>query len=88
MVTMFKTYRTSDLDRKLNIIGINPLDIMVTGVTGSGKSTTLNSIFQKEVATVGKGVDPETMTLTSYSLNHSFRLWDTPGLGDGIEARS
>lgn len=82
---MFKTYRSSDLTNKLNIIGISPLDVMVTGVTGAGKSTTLNSIFQKEVATVGKGVDPETMNLTSYSLNHSFRLWDTPGLGDGIK---
>lgn len=58
---------------------------MVTGVTGAGKSTTLNTIFQKEVAKVGKGVDPETMSLDSYKLNNSFRLWDTPGLGDGKE---
>lgn len=64
---------------------VNPLDVMVTGVTGAGKSTTLNSIFQKEVTKVGKGVDPETMTLTSYSLSNYFRLWDTPGLGDGIQ---
>ena len=56
---------------------------MVTGVTGAGKSTTLNSIFQKEIAKVGRGVDPETMNLDSYRLNDSFRLWDTPGLGDG-----
>lgn len=82
---MFKSYRTSDLAHKLNTIGVNPLDVMVTGVTGAGKSTTLNCIFQKEIAKVGKGVDPETMLLTSYSLNDSFRLWDTPGLGDGIE---
>lgn len=82
---MFKNYRALDLTDKLNIIGINPLDVMVTGVTGAGKSTTLNSIFRKEVAKVGKGVAPETMDLTSYSLNDYFRLWDTPGLGDGIE---
>ena len=61
-----------------------PLDVMVTGVTGAGKSTTLNTIFKKNVATVGNGVDPETMNLDSYSLNDVFRLWDTPGLGDGI----
>ncbi len=66
-------------------MNIGVLDIMVTGVTGAGKSTTLNSIFQKDVATVGKGVEPETMNLTSYNLNGSFRLWDTPGLGDGIQ---
>lgn len=82
---MYKNYRETDFITGLNIIGINPLDIMVTGVTGAGKSTTLNSIFQKDIAKVGKGVDPETMTLTSYMLNDYFRLWDTPGLGDGIE---
>lgn len=78
-------YRTSDLKSNLNKIGIKPLDIMVLGATGVGKSTTLNSFFQKNVATVGKGVDPETMFLDSYSLNDYFRLWDTPGLGDGKE---
>lgn len=57
---------------------------MVTGVTGAGKSTTLNSLFKKEVATVGHGVDPETMKLDSYSLSNFIRFWDTPGLGDGI----
>ena len=57
---------------------------MVTGVTGAGKSSTLNTLFKKIIAKVGDGVDPETMELNSYSLNDSFRLWDTPGLGDGI----
>jgi GTP-binding protein HSR1-related len=57
----------------------------VTGVTGAGKSTTLNTIFRKNVAIVGNGVDPETMSLEFYSLNDVFRLWDTPGLGDGVK---
>jgi len=81
---MYKSYRLNDIQAKLNIIGINPLDILVTGVTGAGKSTTLNTLFQKEITKVGKGVNPETMNLTSYSLNNSFRLWDSPGLGDGV----
>ena len=79
---MYQNYRHEELSRKSSELGII-FDVMVTGVTGAGKSTTLNSIFQKEIAKVGRGVDPETMNLDSYRLNDSFRLWDTPGLGDG-----
>ena len=79
---MYKNYRYSELSKKSSEVGII-FDVMVTGVTGAGKSTTLNTLFQKEVSKVGRGVEPETMTLDSYKLNDSFRLWDTPGLGDG-----
>ena len=79
---MYKNYRYSELSQKSAKVGII-FDVMVTGVTGAGKSTTLNTLFQKEVSKVGRGVEPETMTLDSYKLNGSFRLWDTPGLGDG-----
>ena len=77
-------YRVRDIEKKLEKARFRPLDVMVTGVTGGGKSTTLNTIFRKNVATVGNGVDPETMYLDYYLLNDVFRLWDTPGLGDGV----
>lgn len=77
-------YRKNDIDNNLVNAGFRPLDLMVTGVTGAGKSSTLNTLFKKIIAKVGDGIDPETMELNSYSLNDSFRLWDTPGLGDGI----
>ncbi len=77
-------YRRNDMTHNLNKAGFCPLDVMVTGVTGAGKSTTLNSLFSKEVAQVGTGCDPMTMTLDSYSLHGELRFWDTPGLGDGI----
>lgn len=83
-MTSFKYYRKNDIEKKLEKARFRPLDVMVTGVTGAGKSTTLNTIFKKNVATVGNGVDPETIDLDSYLLNDVFRLWDTPGLGDGV----
>ncbi len=81
----FQNYRVKEIDSKLSRAGFYPLDVMVTGVTGAGKSSTLNTFFQKTVAKVGDGVDPETMDLDAYKLNDVFRIWDTPGLGDGTE---
>jgi len=58
---------------------------MVTGATGVGKSTTLNTVFHRTVAAVGHRADPETMEVSNVRLNDCFRIWDTPGLGDGVE---
>lgn len=64
-------------DRKINLL--------ITGATGCGKSSTINALFNAEVAKVGVGVDPETMDIEKYELD-SLVLWDSPGLGDGKEA--
>ena len=61
------------------------MNIMITGATGCGKSSTINAIFGTEVAEVGFGVDPETMGIRKYELDNLV-LWDTPGLDDGKEA--
>lgn len=60
------------------------LNILITGATGAGKSSTINALFNKDVAMVGH-VDPETMEIEKYPLRN-LNLWDTPGLGDGVEA--
>lgn len=61
------------------------INLMITGATGCGKSSTINALFNTEVAKVGVGVDPETMEITKYELDNLI-LWDSPGLGDGKEA--
>ena len=61
------------------------INIMITGATGCGKSSTINALFGTEVAKVGCTPDPETMEIEKYNLKNLV-LWDSPGLGDGKEA--
>ena len=61
------------------------VNLMVTGATGCGKSSTINALFGVEVAKVGTSVEPETMEIEKYELDNLV-IWDTPGLDDGKEA--
>lgn len=58
------------------------VNLMITGATGCGKSSTINALFETEVTKVGVGVDPETMDIKKFDFNNLV-LWDSPGLGDG-----
>lgn len=60
------------------------VNIMLVGATGSGKSSTINAMFDMNVAKVGVGVDPETSIISKFDLDNLV-IWDTPGLGDGVE---
>lgn len=60
------------------------LNIMISGATGAGKSSTINAMFDTNIAKVGTGADPETMSISKYELGNMI-LWDSPGLGDGKE---
>ena len=61
------------------------INILVTGATGCGKSSTINALFNGDIAKVGQGVDPETMDIQKYDWENLV-IWDSPGLGDGKEA--
>lgn len=59
-----------------------PTNILFVGATGSGKSSTINALFNNEKAKVGFGADPETKDIRQYELGHNLTLWDSPGFGD------
>ncbi len=60
------------------------VNILVTGATGVGKSSTINALFNMELAKVGVGVDPETSVIECYELEN-LTIWDTPGVGDNVK---
>ena len=71
---MNSVYRMADIDENLRIAGLRPLDVLVVGGTGAGKSSTLNMLFQREVAKVGNEGEPETMSVNSVRLNNLLRF--------------
>lgn len=67
--------------QKIEDVQNKQINILITGATGVGKSSTINALFGKRVAVVGEGVDPETTEIQKYVLGNIV-LWDSPGLGD------
>lgn len=73
------------LMKKLAALKAMKVNILITGATGCGKSSTINALFNANKAKVGQGVDPETMDIVKYELDNIV-LFDSPGLGDGKDA--
>lgn len=83
---MNRSYRMQDIQKNLEIARFRPLDVLIVGGTGAGKSSTINALFQQEIAKIGRSCDPETMEIGSMRLNDCMRFWDSPGLGDNVES--
>lgn len=71
--------------KNLNSLKEEKVHVLITGATGCGKSSTINALFDQEVAKVGQSSNPETMNIARYDFDNVI-LFDSPGLGDGYEA--
>lgn len=69
-----------DLDSRLNADDLPVANIMVAGITGTGKSTLINAVFGAEMAATGSG-RPVTEHIDEYENGDiPIHIWDTVGL--------
>ena len=65
------------------------VNIFATGRSGTGKSSLINSLVGRDVATEGDTLDPETTAVKCHKLTtmggYKVTVWDSPGLQDGTK---
>ena len=73
----FSEENKSRLLKNIRKLKSEKINLLITGATGSGKSSTINALFDTEIAKVGVGVEPETMDIKKFELDNLI-LWDSP----------
>lgn len=69
-----------DLKSRLDSDDLPVANIMVAGITGTGKSTLINAVFGEEMAATGSG-KPVTEHIEEYeAVDIPIHIWDTVGL--------
>lgn len=69
-----------DLDERFDSDDLPTANIMVAGITGTGKSTLINAVFGAEMAATGSG-HPVTSHINEYQNGDiPIHIWDTVGL--------
>lgn len=69
-----------DRERQAAYDGMPPVNVLIAGPTGAGKSTLINAILRKPVAKTGKG-RPVTRDIEAWSVDGvPITVYDTPGL--------
>ncbi len=69
--------------KKLLSLKDTEANVLIAGATGSGKSSTINALYGRNVAKVGTSVCPQTLEIEVHKLDNLV-IWDTPGFGDGV----
>ncbi|EMF1843400.1 50S ribosome-binding GTPase [Campylobacter upsaliensis] len=62
-----------------------PLNILIIGGTGVGKSSTINAIYGANRVKVGSNPNPQTQEIEQCQISKNITLYDSPGLGEGSE---
>ena len=78
LLKMDKSVYDKIKNEKIELEPTQPLNVLIAGKTGAGKSTLINAVFGKEVAVTGSG-RPVTQHVEKFTKDN-FSIFDTKGL--------